>query len=150
MEINCKVRECRFNKYHTTRGHRCGTCYEYGHGQLECYDNEKKELLKKYWNDQINNNERCNFANCKYWIFHKKEGHLCDNCKEFGHNIDNCFKIEKKIKCPICRTDNNIKISQKKIIGLEEICCICMDNKVEIYFNGCGHVCLCFDCFIKS
>ena len=34
--ITCKVKNCNFKYSHVTSGHKCGTCGEYGHGQLEC------------------------------------------------------------------------------------------------------------------
>jgi len=52
------------------------------------------------------------------------------------------------IKCPLCRMDND-KSEIKKIKGLSEVCSICYDNNVEIYFSNCEHACVCNDCFEK-
>ena len=41
----CKVNYCRFADKHTTFGHRCGKCGKYGHGQMECGD---EELIEDY------------------------------------------------------------------------------------------------------
>ncbi len=150
MDINCKVIHCRYNNLHTTKGHKCGKCNNYGHGQLECNMLLLRERLRKYWHEEIKENERCNFINCNYRNYHKTLGHECIICYEFGHISDNCEKKTKIIKCPICRTDNNIRIKQKKIKGLNDECCICMENKVEVYLDICGHVCICYECFTKS
>ena len=150
MNIYCKASNCRFNTTHTTRAHKCGNCNEYGHGQLECYSISSKENLKKYWNDIIDQNERCTIEGCNNY-YHKTIAHPCNICQDYGHNTDNCPNDNrtKTLNCPICRTLNTIKIKQKKIKGLEETCCICIDNKVEVFLQECGHVCICYDCFIS-
>ena len=150
MNVYCKVQECRFKTSHTTKGHKCGKCHNYGHGQLECDYPELKERLREYWNEEMLENDKCNFINCSYRIYHKTSSHLCNICLRFGHNIDNCPRRKKIVRCPICRIDNEIKVEQIKIRGLEEECCICLENKVEVYFKKCGHVCICYDCFIRS
>ena len=35
----CFVEGCRYNHTHTTSGHLCGTCKNYGHGKIECKNN---------------------------------------------------------------------------------------------------------------
>ncbi len=146
----CKVNQCRFKYSHTTRGHKCGTCNNYGHGQLECSSSVLKENLNRYWNDIIDENERCDFAECYNRYYHKSIAHPCNNCGILGHSNDTCPSNNqtKTVNCPICRTLNTIKIQQKKIKGLEEKCCICMDKNVEVFFQECGHVCICHVCFI--
>ena len=52
------------------------------------------------------------------------------------------------IKCPLCRTVIN-KNSVKKVKGSSDICKICFDKEVEVYFNECEHVCVCLECFNK-
>lgn len=34
MTKMCMVEECRYNDTHTTRGHKCGRCCNFGHGIL--------------------------------------------------------------------------------------------------------------------
>ncbi len=147
MDKYCRVRGCSMKNTHVTKGHKCEICRNYGHGHLECENLNLRERLELFWQDIMNINDRCNFINCNNRLYHKTEGHQCFNCYGFGHTEDVCIKRFKELKCPICRTDNKIDMSQKKISGLNDECCICMDNKVEIYFNTCGHVCLCSSCF---
>mgnify|MGYP003349435074 CR=1 FL=1 len=64
MNVYCKVQECRFKTSHTTKGHKCGKCHNYGHGQLECDNPELKERLREYWNEEMLENDKCNFINC--------------------------------------------------------------------------------------
>ena len=49
---------------------------------------------------------------------------------------------DQLIACPICRTETSVIT----IYGSEEECKICLDNKVERCFVGCGHPCVCGDC----
>jgi hypothetical protein len=151
MENICKVSQCRFKFSHTTRGHKCGICHNYGHGQLECGSIYMIEELKKYWNDTLDENERCSLSDCNDNCYHKTIAHPCNTCTSLGHSYQSCPNNNQKktLNCPICRTSNTIKIQQKRIRGLEETCCICMDKKVEIFLEECGHVCICYDCFIN-
>ena len=47
----CKVNYCRYPDKHTTFGHRCGKCGGYGHGQMECGNDELMEDLRNYRNE---------------------------------------------------------------------------------------------------
>jgi len=146
----CKVKYCRYINSHTTRNHKCGTCSELGHGQYECRNNAEKLKLREFFNDVIDPNERCELYKCPSKIFHKTIAHHCEHCNTLGHNLYNCPTKIITINCPLCRQLNKIKANQKKIIGLDNECCICYDNKIEVYFPNCGHVCICNECFYKS
>jgi hypothetical protein len=37
---HCKVPDCTFSQLHKTRAHECRTCNKYGHGVLNCPDNQ--------------------------------------------------------------------------------------------------------------
>ena len=55
----------------------------------------------------------------------------------------------QKLKCPLCRaTISGNKINT--IFGIENECNICMDKKVDVFFQECGHACVCLNCLIKS
>lgn len=146
----CRVDECRFKYTHTTKSHKCGICSNYGHGQLECYNFAKIATLKDYYDDILNIADRCTIPNCKYSLFHNISAHYCKYCNDRGHDIHNCSKKTITVNCPICRTVNNFTLNQKKITGLSDICSVCLDKNVEIFFPSCGHVCVCYDCFIKT
>lgn len=137
MDNYCKVLECQLTNTHVTKGHLCELCGNFGHGRLECGIQILTERLEIYLEDVIKINDRCKFNNCNNKSLHKTEGHF----------IESSITRYKKLKCPICRKDNRVDTTQKKISGLSDECCICMDNKVEIYLNDCGHVCLCSSCF---
>ena len=42
----CKVKGCRFKYTHTTKAHKCGICNQFGHGQIEHYNDTNINLLK--------------------------------------------------------------------------------------------------------
>ena len=45
--MHCQVDDCRFSQYHKTRDHQCGKCGKFSHGQRECGDSFKRELLMR-------------------------------------------------------------------------------------------------------
>ena len=45
--MHCQVEGCRFSQNHKTRDHQCGKCGKFSHGQRECGDSVKKELLMR-------------------------------------------------------------------------------------------------------
>jgi hypothetical protein len=147
---HCKVNGCRYIHTHTTRDHLCGLCKEKGHGQYECCNSGQKLQLLQFHNDVIDPDKRCNLYNCPSPLFHIKDAHHCEYCNIRSHNIHNCPNRIVSIICPICREQNNIKGDQKKITGIDNECCICLDKKIEVYFPTCGHVCICFNCYITA
>ena len=147
MDSYCKVINCSNPNKHVTRSHICELCGYSGHGFMECRYPIMREELEQYWDDVIKLNDRCNFIDCSNRNYHTTEEHLCVNCNHKGHSFNTCMLRYKTLNCPICRVENRINIMQRKISGLTDECCICMDNKVEIYFKDCGHVCICSLCF---
>lgn len=146
----CRVKGCRYIHSHTTRDHICGTCEEKGHGQYECHDSGQKLQLLQHHNDVIDPDLRCSLYKCPSALFHTIEAHACEYCNYRAHNIHNCPNRTVSINCPICREPNQIKGDQKKIVGIDVDCCVCLDKKVAVFFPNCGHVCVCFDCYIQA
>lgn len=85
----CKVLYCRYPNFHTTSGHKCGTCGKFGHGQMECGNNIKINNLVPYLNNVIPKNKQCTVINCRYKFNHMKESHLCDKCNR--RHFDECI-----------------------------------------------------------
>ena len=152
----CKVKKCRYPHSHVTLGHRCGICKCYGHGQIECNNNVKKKQLKHITkDDKLPQNKYCTITDCKFKHLHTTRAHHCNRCGQ-NHSIKTCPLVvgikpnnDYIVECPLCRTNNIIKLTQKQIYGCDNICCICKINKVTVFFPECGHVCVCFDCFKK-
>jgi hypothetical protein len=158
MTAYCKVGYCRYNRTHVTKGHKCGRCGEYGHGDFECGDNRRVYMLEKFFSDELPNSIQCTVSDCEYQHLHTVDAHHCPRCRRREtHTVAECTmntmssigsNTRYNIKCPICRTDNTL-CNPKKILGLNDKCCICMDNNVEILFPTCNHVCVCKACVDK-
>jgi hypothetical protein len=156
---HCKVAYCRFNRTHVTRGHKCGRCGTYGHGDFECRTDYLVQNLRQFDNDIVLNNLQCTIDDCAYKELHTEDAHHCPKCgKREKHTIANCplqisqsshvSDIRYNVKCPVCRTDNLLN-NPRKIHGLTDICSICYENNVEILFPSCYHCCICMQCLHK-
>lgn len=145
MTSYCKVAYCRFSFSHVTNGHKCGRCGKYGHGDAECRNQANIRFLENYIHDILPEDKQCKIIDCKYKELHTNDAHHCPKCnKRIDHAIKDC-NIPIKVKCPLCRIDNTIS-KYKKIIGLSEKCCICLENNIEIDFPDCPHCCICLEC----
>ena len=52
---------------------------------------------------------------------------------------------DRYIECPICRAVNP-ESSISVAYGLENECSVCMTNRVDRFFQVCGHACVCHEC----
>jgi hypothetical protein len=174
MTSYCKVAECRYSSTHVTKGHRCGTCGNYGHGEIECYNNYKKEELKRHYNHIIPEHMQCTISDCRYKELHTIDAHHCPNCKQrvqhtqaschttyspnaqYNNNVTsylssiyntnyNSVQNTYKVQCPLCRVNNNFT-NPTKLFGISNECSICLINNVEILFPQCNHVPVCMKC----
>ena len=148
MIRHCKIKKCRFPTHHTSIGHLCGSCNNFGHGIIECNNNY---LQLDNYTDIIPLENQCMFSGCKNKQYHTTQGHHCYQCLDRLHSAETCptIIVDIKLDCPICRTENIIKSNQNIIKGLTDQCSICLENIVEIYFPKCGHVCICNKCINK-
>ncbi len=108
----CKYCEKYNNRSHTTEEHICKICEEKGHSRNEhrcdmCNGRHSTKDHKCSFCDDINCIKHCQYciypkfitSIIKYFI-HKSEGHICEICKEPGHN----FRIHR---CKICNHINH-------------------------------------------
>ena len=257
--MSCRVRNCRHPESHTTVAHRCGTCGEFGHGQMECHRIDLRENLRQFHGERVNFLRRCTVPNCPNPDTHSTTSHHCTKCNQL-HQEDNCIiqdlethrsrfqddfvqffndmnfqnvhrnetavvpihlgmgcqlfvrikdgevtslfmhsdswgqygpsqdlevyneyirgavmlepnrycdipeppplpvdiinEIEeigiealndRYIECPLCRTVNP-ESSISVAYGLEMQCSICLTNNVDLFFQVCGHACVCHEC----
>lgn len=153
MNKFCKVYNCRFPWSHTTVGHECGKCHNFGHGQYECCHSSRIKNLNTSV-DELPAQMQCTMAGCKYKKYHVSLVHKCKICKN-NHSSRDCPEQKKEedtiyiIECPMCKILNHISRNQPKIYGVDELCCVCADNKINLFLPKCGHVCLCLDCADK-
>jgi len=147
----CQIDSCTFPYTHTSRNHLCGKCNRYGHGRKECGNLFKINKLRIYYNDKLSQEIQCTFNGCINKEYHTTEAHTCDGCNKRLHSKETCPNMKKiyEIKCPICNTINIFDKIQKAFTSESNICCICMDNNIDIYLPGCAHICICTECLIK-
>jgi hypothetical protein len=143
----CKVAECRFPTTHVTKGHKCGPCGEYGHGEIECiYNTNLKNKLIEYYNDILPIEKQCTVPGCTEKELHTIEAHHCPQCEERNpHTIDNCPFFVKCIECPNCKYVHRNTNLQK--IFCESECKICLSENIQSKLP-CGH-CFCNKCINK-
>uniref|UniRef100_A0A6C0H901 RING-type domain-containing protein n=1 Tax=viral metagenome TaxID=1070528 RepID=A0A6C0H901_9ZZZZ len=146
----CLVRHCKYNNTHVTLGHQCGLCKSYGHGRCECRSLVAKNNLKEQpqYNNILPVELQCKFGNCEYKIFHTTEGHQCKTCNKLLHSTNTCLYKNYNLQCPICKIQQSININNQRVYDSENVCVICMDNKVELIMK-CKHLVFCIDCFKK-
>ena len=152
----CKVYRCRYAGTHVTSGHRCGTCGQFGHGQVECNNDERRVELASYHTEKLPEELWCTYTDCNYSWSHTNSSHICNICNG-NHSAQihsstasssPSVKNEVSIKCPLCRTIN--KFDNKTVVkGVDGNCCVCLTNGREVFFPTCGHICMCIECVKK-
>lgn len=142
----CKVKGCRYPNSHVTMGHKCGRCEMFGHGRYECARPSEKHKLG-YFNDNLPEDMWCRHLGCGFAKLHTTDSHECMRCKKMSKD---CYCDQQTINCPICRKRNTLRsIDNHKFFGVEQKCCICMVNEINILFPECKHACICSVCITK-
>ena len=86
----CKVKNCRFSRYHLSEAHQCGLCKKFGHGQIECANNKLIENITHLSkNISLPENLYCKAPFCESPNTHLSESHQCSNCDDRHFEI-NC------------------------------------------------------------
>ena len=86
----CRVEGCRFAWSHVTSSHLC-PCGEHGHGQIECGNPNKINLLANFYNEILSQHKHCTFNNCHNKETHTKEAHHCEKCGKRNHSSSDCI-----------------------------------------------------------
>jgi hypothetical protein len=146
----CKAKYCRYSSSHTTAGHQCGNCHNYGHGQLEC---KQPQNLSLYLDEIMPIHLQCQVIGCKHSKLHTTESHISTRYDELVYEpVSSKWKIDLKesehsVKCPLCRIKNTYTdIESLKVYGITQKCVICADNEIGVILTSCKHVCLCMNC----
>lgn len=86
----CKVRGCRYRNTHIAAGHRCGTCGQFGHGQVECGKPAAlSQLAEATKDDALDKMIYCTSNGCVSKHNHTIEAHVCLICSE-RHPREEC------------------------------------------------------------
>ena len=91
--MSCKVNNCRHKYMHVTCMHQCGSCKLFGHGQMECGNNDLMNQLNKYHNERMQFHSFCNVPNCDAPDTHTTRGHCCIYCGLRDTHMKRCPKI---------------------------------------------------------
>ena len=141
---SCKVERCRFSSSHVTLGHQCGICAMFGHGILECGQMSMiQDLSDKYGSDIMSDSDKCKIQDCPSPQYHSSASHVCDNCGTRGMS-DCCNRSIIQKKCPSCKKDGNIIISD--LVFTSGDCIICFDKTPMVVFQPCRHANVCLPC----
>lgn len=152
MATYCKAKDCNFPWSHSSRGHQCGLCHKFGHGQQECF---VQEDIKKLYDESVPlpSNIRCKLMCCDNRHTHTTDGHHCQKCNGRRHCIFECPldpTNSTMVKCPMCRAVTKFKSIACSTIRLDvEIkCSVCYENTDRpVVFLECGHSHVCYGCF---
>ena len=89
----CQAYQCRFPATHTTLGHRCGRCGDYGHGVREHNDAILMTSLmdRTSANETMPLNDQCDLDGCLHKISHNRDAHHCRECSQRGHTSQDCI-----------------------------------------------------------
>lgn len=138
--LHCNLTSCRYPRTHTLESHHCGTCNKRGHSAFNCIRFSNAPTICPPANTTTldiaanvplptsTNSNRTSSPNTSL-----------PSCR------DNYFQI----RCPLCKKDNIISETQVSVKGNDATCCVCLDDKVQIFFPKCGHVCVCSKCFSR-
>lgn len=149
MATYCNVKHCRYPATHVTASHQCGTCSNYGHGQIECGHPEMIDSLPLS-PPAIPQPVQCTSLACLYPYSHTTEGHRCGMCLAYGHGETECpisDKVVSSLKCPLCSTEC-MKSDTVVIHEIMPVCHICASENQfkKVCFTKCGHIPMCTDC----
>ena len=96
--MHCRVKNCRFPSTHTTLGHQCGKCGNFGHGISECGKPDLvMNLLINFGHQRLTPQFQCQHPGCKYKDLHTSNGHKCEKCGDF-HGLDECIIDNSMVK----------------------------------------------------
>lgn len=81
--LHCHVAYCRHPTTHNTSDHRCGNCWGFGHGVVECENWAKKRDLAATAATQAPQSiKTCNVPGCRKPYTHTTDAHHCPSCRQ--------------------------------------------------------------------
>lgn len=153
----CAVRGCRFRHTHQTRAHRCGTCGDFGHGQLECSNPALRDELRSVVARERSVPTRhtgyaCTVCGCRAPHTHDSTAHFCTTCTQRGTclcpppvvrapaTID--LTNDSTVVCPHCRQTCTIG----EVVFTDAACCVCLEDVPLVVLQPCRHARVCEAC----
>ena len=136
MATYCKVFRCRYPGSHLSCAHLCGTCKQFGHGQMECRRADRIAKLQALPVEVFPALEHCKVKGCPTPSTHSSEAHHCSLCFGRGHSPSNCPladtpQVSQTFPCPFCRKEVQILPTQPILFGMKGDCGICLTEKED-------------------
>ena len=108
----CRVHGCRFKNSHLTVAHRCGVCNKFGHGEMECGNIRKINILKEIsTSDTLSPDIHCNLPYCNHRSSHTNNAHHCRKCGERAHCMTTCPHSRRHSRSIFSRQEEESKIN---------------------------------------
>ena len=142
----CRVACCRHPHTHTTAGHRCGRCHQFGHGQVECTRSPLiARLARLYGDEALPEPDRCPVAGCFAPHTHTADAHYCHVCQGRGRQCA-CPPPPAVVRCPQCKTDNPLP-TETVFTGAD--CSVCFEAGRMSVLSLCRHATVCPACAVR-
>lgn len=149
----CLVAGCRHPMSHVTRGHKCGTCGQYGHGQMEC---GVPARYPRGDTSTVPNVTQCAVRGCRHKALHTTGGHRCATCGQFGHECGEhrarldggagSVPLAESAPCVVCRRVQPRASWVQTFVSSE--CPVCLEQQNILVSNVCWHG-ICGECLPK-
>lgn len=153
----CFVRGCNYPTTHVTLGHKCGTCFAFGHGQMECGNEaQQRSLFFGFCDDVMPDHEKCRVAGCSAPEMHATCAHHCACGRRGGGGPCCAVEVEETEgsargvvmrTCPHCKQFGEVDLDFEVYTGSD--CCVCYESRPLVVFRACRHAQVCVDCTRK-
>jgi hypothetical protein len=140
----CNVAQCRFPSSHTTKGHRCGTCGSFGHGQIECGHPSRITRLNRCI-EVLPQEMQCSVVGCTTPWYHCSTSHHCSKCGKLTQQP--CCTPSITRSCPMCKEMSTVDRTLRIFTSAD--CVVCFEKKPVCLFSSCGHAVVCHDCLVQ-
>ena len=101
MSFACQVSGCRYSSTHKTSQHRCGVCWNFGHGVVEHGSWQHiLDLSSIAINEDDASIATCTVPNCPAPHSHMTSGHHCARCRRRCDANHNCIISDITIRSP--------------------------------------------------
>jgi len=138
---HCDLKHCDYRWSHSSSAHHCRKCGERAHCETECPQNRRRHrrgsIFSRWEADSIMMAENVESEDVE-----EKKDMDDDEVDEMDEETKPASKYV--VKCPSCRK-YNVFTDLKKVF-VDSQCVACMDDKAQVLFPVCSHICVCITC----
>ena len=127
--LQCNVPNCIYKWSHIKSAHHCRTCSERGHGTSNCPQSIGQHETSR--------------RSSSIFLRWEIDSQLLAGSDEKDEK-DEKDETDYKVKCPRCRKYNTFPTKSRVYVDSE--CDVCKDNKAQVLFPVCFHICVCEKC----